>query len=88
MASLKLKSRRTIEAELAANGTASALSGQSPAPLGEVLPSPRLPLNPPRGKVRLSADIRRELYQKLRVHIAMTNSRINTFIENLIEKHC
>jgi hypothetical protein len=42
----------------------------------------------PEGKTRLSVDIPRGLYQKLRIYVATTNKRINTFIEELIEKQC
>jgi len=49
---------------------------------------PRGPATLPSGKVRLSADIRSDLYRKLRVHIALTNSRINKFVEDMIEKEC
>jgi hypothetical protein len=49
----------------------------------------RRPSTPsPGGKVRLSVDILGELYQRLGIFVARTNSRINVFNEDLIEKNC
>ena len=48
----------------------------------------RPPTATPGGKVRLSVDIPGELYQRLRIFVAKTNSRINVFIEDLIGKNC
>lgn len=58
-------------------------------PPGDPMPvEQRIHPAPPGEKVRLSADIKIRLYQRLRIHVATTNSRINTFIEDMIEKHC
>jgi hypothetical protein len=63
------------------------MTAKGPAPDRES-PEPRAAETLPGGKVRVSADIRSDLYRKLRVHIAMTGSRINTFVEEMIERNC
>jgi hypothetical protein len=59
------------------------------APTGDHAPDGQpKPMTPIGEKVRVSADVKTDLYRRLRIHIAKTNSRINTFIEEMIEKHC
>jgi hypothetical protein len=58
---------------------------------GQATPPPDQEQEPRRtisGKARLSADINFELFQRLRIHLAKTNSRVNWFVEEMIETHC
>ena len=86
---LSKKNERPIDESPTGEGTALPIPEQATlVPPDHGTTDLRPPTGSPGGKVRLSVDIPGELYQRLRIFVAKTNSRINVFIEDLIGKNC
>lgn len=87
MAGLELKKKQAQEVDEPPNATPSGRSNHRQL-FRKKSAQESMPTEPPSGKTRLSVDVKNTLYQRLRIHVAVTNSRINSFIEEMIEKHC